>query len=281
MSVEQWSWQALRFPVGGVPPSVPIVPASAEQIREKAPNVIAKAETMNYRTLMPEPGGMFDPKLFGPGTVIDAPPIDPDAAIKPRKTQFARIPLATPIVHPLFVEHVRADLGPKIGKEAHAISEAATSLAAGKAIVAALSELPELAALVIHELPMVPPELRPLHRDEDDRWMTAGLNLWYQRVINRNKQLARALETGDQPQPVIDGQYAALQETIRKLFENDESQDAELDADGKPLPSLRTLCGGTLGLYRALRETPAPGAPVPGRCHVARLVMFGMGFAAG
>ena len=77
---------------------------------------------------------------------------------------------------------------------------------------------------------------------------------------------------------VLDSQYANLHETIRRLFENDESTDAELDADGKALPSLRTLCGGTLGMYRGLRETHPAGGPQPGRCHVARLAMFALGF---
>ena len=279
MSLEQLSWKALRFPIAGMRPATSIVPASADHVRVRAVKVVDKPETMNYRTLMPEPGGMFDPKLFGPGTVIDAPAIDPDAPAKVRKTQFARIPLAVPIIHPLFVEHTRAEIGEAIGKDAFAISEATTEIERGREITTLLSASEQLRTIVVTELPMVPPELRPLHRDEDDRWMTAGLNLWYQRIINRSKQLARSLETSDVPAAVVQGQYVALQEAIRRLFENDESPDAELDAEGRPLPSLRTLCGGTLGLYRALRETYPAGDPVPGRCHVARLVMFGLCFA--
>ncbi|MEO7094641.1 MAG: hypothetical protein ABI175_15395 [Polyangiales bacterium] len=279
MALEQLTWDALRFPAAGMRPATPVVPATADQIRERAKHVVSKPETMNYRTMMPEVGGMFDPKLFGPGTVIDGPAIDPDAVVKPRKTWFGRIPLTVPIVHPLFVEHVRPQLGEQLGVGAAAISDAGMSLARGRAIVALLEAHAELAPLVMTELPMAPPELRPLHRTEDDRWMTGGLNLWYQRVINRNRQLARSLETPDTDPLVLDSQFASLHETIRRLFENDESTDAELDADGKALPSLRTLCGGTLGLYRALRETHPADGPQPGRCHVSRLVMFALGFA--
>ncbi len=278
MGLEQLSWDALRFPATGMRPAKPVVPATAEQIRERAKHVVAKPETMNYRTMMPEVGGMFDPKLFGPGTVIDGPMIDPDAVVKPRKTWFARIPLVVPIVHPLFVENARPPLAAALGVTAADVSDAAQSLARGREIVARIAAHPELAPLVMTELPMLPPELRPLHRTEDDRWMTAGLNLWYQRVINRNRQLARSLETAETDPVVLDSQYANLHETIRRLFENDESSDAEIDADGKALPSLRTLCGGSLGLYRALRETHPADGPQPGRCHVARLVMFALGF---
>ena len=278
MSLEQLSWEALRFPLTGMRPAAPVVPATAERVRERAKHVVVKPETMNYRTMMPEVGGMFDPKLFGPGTVIDGPVIDPDAPVKPRKTWFGRIPLAVPIVHPLFVEHVRPQLGERLGVDAAAISDAAQSLARGREIVALLAAHADLAPLVMTELPMLPPELRPLHRTEDDRWMTSGLNLWYQRVINRSRQLARSLEIPETDPVVLDSQFANLHETIRRLFENDESSDAELDADGRALPSLRTLCGGTLALYRALRETHPVDGPQPGRCHVARLAMFALGF---
>ena len=279
MSLEQLSWEALRFPVAGMRPVTPVVPATGEQIRERAKHVVVKPETMNYRTMMPEVGGMFDPKLFGPGTVIDGPVIDPDAPVKARKTWFGRIPLVVPIVHPLFVEHVRPQLGDKLGVGPAALSDAAQSLARGREIVALLEAHAELQPVVMTELPMLPPELRPLHRTEDDRWMTSGLNLWYQRVINRNRQLAHSLETPETDPLVLDSQYANLHDTIRRLFENDEASDAELDVDGRALPSLRTLCGGTLHLYRALRETHPPDGPQPGRCHVARLVMFALGFA--
>ena len=46
--------------------SVKIGLASPEQIRSWSYGEVTKAETINYRTLKPEIGGLFCEKIFGP-----------------------------------------------------------------------------------------------------------------------------------------------------------------------------------------------------------------------
>ena len=139
MSVAESSLVALRFPVNARLPDTTITPLSAEAIRDGAPRVVTKPETMNFRTMLPEPGGMYDPKLFGPGTVVDAPPVQLDEPFVARKTHFARITLAVPILHPLFGHHARAEVAALLGDDSYDVLRAITSLEHGRALVAALS----------------------------------------------------------------------------------------------------------------------------------------------
>ena len=53
--------------------------ASPELIRERAPKVVRAGETLDFTTLTPVAGGLFDYKVFGPATVIDAPTLADDA----------------------------------------------------------------------------------------------------------------------------------------------------------------------------------------------------------
>jgi DNA-directed RNA polymerase beta' subunit len=186
-----------------------MVPLTAEAIRERAPNAIDNGETLDFKMLVPATGGLFDFRVFGGGTVIDAPPIDPDAPYKPRRTRFGRLPLVAPIAHPLDPE------------------------------------------LVLAELPIVPPELRPLTRLDDDRWQVSPLNNHYRRAIIANNRRETQL----------------LADQIRTLFESEDS--------------LRAICGGTAALRSALEELDRRGGVLdgaPGRVHLAAATLFALGF---
>lgn len=265
------SLAALRFPADS---SLSLEPVSVDTLRARAPKVVSKPETMNYRTLMPEPGGLFDPKLFGPGTVIDAPLPAADEPVKPRKTQFARIPLAVPIVHPLLVAHA-ADEVRALAKTS--VANIATNIDVCRKVVDGLKSTP--AALLL-ELPVLPPDLRALRRDEEDRWLSTPLNAWYQRVLNRNARL-QMLTIAKAPSDLVNPEYIELQIAIRGLFENDELAEPARDKTGTPLPSLVSLCGGTAGLRAATEDLaahPADNDTLPGRLYLARAVLFALGF---
>jgi DNA-directed RNA polymerase beta' subunit len=147
-------------------------------------------------------------------------------------------------------------------------------VAASRALVDALLADPALRGLVISDLAMVPPELRPLHRDDDDRWMATGVNVWYQRILTRNATLARQLAAPETPAATIDATFANLHDLIRRLFENDELPDPDRDARGTEVHSLVTVCGDSMGLAQIL-DKPADGTA---RLPVARLILFGLGF---
>lgn len=198
-------------------------------MRAQAPAAVTRAETLDFRTLLAEPGGLFDYKLFGPGTVIDAPPLPDDAPVKPR-TRFARIELAARIAHPL------------------------------------------LESVMLEALPVLPPDLRPLTRLDDDRWQRSAINDHYIRILNINARWA------SQPAPLD------LANAIATLFENEDRPQPVVDGEGTPRQSLRGLAGGTAGLFAALAELDQrlgrdPDAALTGRLYRARCVLFAMGFA--
>ncbi len=272
VTVERLSLAALRFSVDA---SFAIAPLTAEQIRDRAPKIVLKSETLDYRTMLPERGGLFDPRLFGAGTVIDAPLPDPEAPLRPRKTEVTRIPLALPIVHPLLRQHAREAAAALIGRDLTFPSR----LEDERQLIAALTASPDGAGFVLHDLPVLPPDLRPLQRDHEDRWTTTPLNRWYQRILARNQRLAKLVETHAEVAQ-LDPEYADLSLLIHRLFENDELADGERDAEGGLLPSVRSLCGGTEALERAARDLAVhpEGVPVSGRLYVARVVLFVLGF---
>jgi DNA-directed RNA polymerase beta' subunit len=246
--------EALRFPADA---PFDIRPLTADELRVRAPHEVQKSETMNYRTMAPEPGGMFDPKLFGPGTVIDAPLPGIDEMIKPRRTWFARVPLAAPMIHPLLVAHSPEHVGALIGKTATEVREAALDPEANRALVAELE--PNHAWTIVRELAILPPDLRPLKLDDHMRWALTPINTWYQRIINRNARLKKLIE---QNAPVVQlaDDWADLHGLMRGLAENDEISNPTLDPDGDPMPSLRTLAHGTTALRATLHEIVEQGA---------------------
>ncbi|HUR28650.1 MAG TPA: hypothetical protein VM509_10720, partial [Planctomycetota bacterium] len=248
----------MRFPASA---PFELAPVSVEELRARAPHEVHKSETMNYRTMAPEPGGLFDPKLFGPGTVIDAPVPNGDAMIRPRKTWFARVALAAPMLHPLLVARARTQIAELLGRTSEEVATAAADVEASRALVEGLDA--KHTWMVLRELAVLPPDLRPLKLDDHMRWALTPINMWYQRIINRNGRLKKLIEQGA-PASQLSADWAELSAAIRGLAENDETNEPTLDADGDPMPSLRTLAGGThRGLYDALAELAAHAAAAP------------------
>jgi hypothetical protein len=118
-----------------VNPAFDLAPLTMERIRALAPGIVTLPETFNYRLCAPQPGGLFDPELFGPGSVPNAAPIADEAPEEPGRTRFARIPLVRPMPHPL--------LGP------------------------------DHTDALLHDILVLPPDLRPL-RAKGERWETIG-----------------------------------------------------------------------------------------------------------
>ena len=243
--------EALRAPAGC---ALAIAPASPESIRARAPKQLTSGETLDFRTLVPLPGGLFDYKVFGPGTVIDAPALDLDAPARPPRTQFARLVLAAPLPHPLAVAHAPARVAELAGWTLAELERWRTDEdPASRATLAdALDQSPEGRALVVRELPVLPPDLRPLVRLADDRWQNSPINELYRHILRRSDRLLHLFENEDQAEPLRDRQ-------------------------GEVLMSLRALAGGTAAWFAALAEIAA-GAPPTGRLYRARAVLFALGF---
>jgi len=279
VSVSRLCAKALGF--GEAPLAAKLIPVSAARLRERAPRAVVKPETLNFSTMLPEAGGLFDPRVFGAGTVIDAPLPEPDAVVKPRKTLFARIPLAIPVVHPLAVANAAEETAALIGRSSLARAPGASMLDHGRELAAALSASEVGRDLVLLELPVLPPDLRSLQRDPEDRWATTPLNRWYQRILYCNARLAKHLEKGQESVFSLANEYGELVGLVGRLFHNDLLPEPERDPDGNALPSLRTLCGGRDGLEPAVRALAGPaafGADQRGREYVARAALFALGF---
>lgn len=240
--------------------ATPLAFASAEQIRDRAPRVVKAAETLDFKTLQPVPGGLFDYKVFGPGTVIDAPPIADDEPSKPRKTQFGRVPLALPIPHPLV-----AAMPDRLAELAGWTRADVERWLAGQAECELITALESRGRgdVVMRELPVLPPDLRPLRRLDDDRWAVSTLNDLYRRAITRAARFAHVVET-NAPHVIIASEGAQLHEAIYQLFDTE----------------LRDLCGGRDGFAASLVELDQhpPDAGPTGRHYRIESVLFALGF---
>ncbi|HSN25281.1 MAG TPA: hypothetical protein VLT45_03315 [Kofleriaceae bacterium] len=278
--------EALRAPAGV---ALAMRPLDPETLRARAPKLLTTGDTLDFRTLVPQPGGLFDYKVFGPGTVIDAPAVDLDAPARPPKTQFARLALAAPVPHPLAIAHAPSALAALAGWSTHEVLGcrlAATDARASAATLLApdspAARIAELAraldasadgrALVLRELPILPPDLRPLVRLADDRWQTSPINELYRNVFRRNQRLAKTLESG--PAEAVAGELAALASALEHLFENEDTSDPLRDVHGETLTSLRGLAGDSSALFAALRAASAN----TGRSHRATSILFALGF---
>lgn len=245
--------------------------AGVEVVRGRAPKLVTAAETLDFTTLTPAPGGLFDYKVFGPGTVIDAPAVGDDEVVKPRKTQFARITLGLPMPHPLLLERAPARIAELAGWTRADVDRWRTGRPEPEPPAHDLHDLIEALAsrghadLVIRELPVLPPDLRPLRRLDDDRWAVSAINDHYRRVIHRNQRLARVVET-NAPHAIIASEREQLHAAMVQLM------------DGP----LRELCGGGAGIepaLRALDRHPA-GAEPTGALYRSEAALFALGFVS-
>jgi DNA-directed RNA polymerase beta' subunit len=254
----------------GIAPEVelaaPLAFASADLVRERAPKAVKAAETLDFKTLVPVPGGLFDYKVFGPGTVIDAPAIVDDEPIKPRKTEFARISLAMPVLHALACDRTPQELVDLAGlnDKARDCTKLLDDPQLYTDVIAGL-ELNGHGSLVLRELPVLPPDLRPLRRLDDDRWAVSPINDLYRRALTRNSRLAHVVET-NAPEVILASERQQLHTAILQLFDGESA--------------LRSICGGNDSFAAALRELDhhTPGTELTGKLYRANAVLFALAF---
>jgi DNA-directed RNA polymerase beta' subunit len=256
-----------------------IAPVAAETVRERAPGVVSVAATLDFKTLRDERGGLFDFGVFGPGTVIDAAPFDDDQPIK-RVARPARVPLVRPIAHPLFVEHVPDDVAARAGWTRAELDRwlAQDDPEDQNALATRLESSDEGRVLLLSELVVLPPDLRPLRRLADDRWAISPLNDLYMRAISRNLRWQKALEEPGQ-HTLGANDPRLLGAAALRVYENEDLAEPLCDGD-VPKQSLRGTVGGTAALGQALAELVNHPAdrPLPRRLHRASAVLFAMGF---
>lgn len=259
--------------------------ASPEKIKEWSYGEVTKPETINYRTLKPEPDGLFCERIFGPkkdyecacgkykrvrykNIICDRCGVEVTSS-KTRRERMGHIALATPVSHIWFFKGVPSrmslvlDISPRdleevlyfvsyivldkgnttlmekqvlsendyqtyyakygnsfrVGMGAEAIKELLKKIDLKKEMDEIEEELPNASEqrkvrlvkrldalnafyksnqrpewMIIDNLPVIPPELRPMIQLDGGRFATSDLNDLYRRVINRNNRLKKLLE---------------------------------------------------------------------------------------
>jgi len=106
--------------------------------------------------------------------------------------------------------------------------------------------------MVLQNIPIIPPDLRPMVALDGGRFATSDLNDLYRRVINRNNRLRR-LHDLRAPEVISRNEKRMLQEAVDALFDNSARQSKTvIAATGKKrqLKSLADLLKGKQGRFR-------------------------------
>ncbi|MGP0058158.1 MAG: DNA-directed RNA polymerase subunit beta' [Beijerinckiaceae bacterium] len=103
--------------------------------------------------------------------------------------------------------------------------------------------------MVLTEIPVIPPDLRPLVPLDGGRFATSDLNDLYRRVINRNNRLKRLIELRA-PDIIIRNEKRMLQEAVDALFDNGRRGRVITGANKRPLKSLADMLKGKQGRFR-------------------------------
>lgn len=104
--------------------------------------------------------------------------------------------------------------------------------------------------MVLTELPVIPPDLRPMLQLDGGRFAASDANDLYRRVITRNNRLKRLLEMGT-PQVIVQNEKRMLQEAVDALIDNGRRSKPVTGAGGRPLKSLSHSLKGKQGRFRA------------------------------
>ena len=103
--------------------------------------------------------------------------------------------------------------------------------------------------MMLTQLPVLPPDLRPLVSLDGGKFAVSDVNDLYRRVINRNQRLKRLVEL-DAPEIIVRNEKRMLQEAVDALFDNGRRGNAVKGANKRPLKSLSEVIKGKQGRFR-------------------------------
>ena len=103
--------------------------------------------------------------------------------------------------------------------------------------------------MVLENLPVIPPDLRPMVQLDGGRFATSDLNDLYRRVINRNNRLARLQEILA-PEIIIRNEKRMLQEAVDALIDNGRRGRVVVGANNRAFKSLSDIIEGKQGRFR-------------------------------
>jgi DNA-directed RNA polymerase subunit beta' len=104
--------------------------------------------------------------------------------------------------------------------------------------------------MVLHVVPVIPPELRPIIPLSGGKFATNDLNDLYRRIINRNNRLKKLIDIGA-PDVILRNEKRMLQEAVDALIDNQHRPGKPM-VNGKKLPysSLTDQLRGKKGIFR-------------------------------
>lgn len=103
--------------------------------------------------------------------------------------------------------------------------------------------------MIIHILPIIPPELRPIVPLDGGRFATSDLNDLYRKIIIRNNRLKRLLQI-DAPEVILRNEKRMLQEAVDSLYDNTKKSYSIKSEGNRPLKSLSDFLKGKQGRFR-------------------------------
>ncbi len=103
--------------------------------------------------------------------------------------------------------------------------------------------------MILTNIPVIPPELRPLVPLDGGRFATSDLNDLYRRVINRNNRLKRLIDL-KAPDIIVRNEKRMLQESVDALFDNGRRGRVITGTGKRPLKSLSEMLKGKQGRFR-------------------------------
>ncbi|MDZ4260425.1 MAG: DNA-directed RNA polymerase subunit beta' [Candidatus Sungbacteria bacterium] len=106
--------------------------------------------------------------------------------------------------------------------------------------------------MFLTQIPIIPPDLRPMVQLDGGRYATSDLNDLYRCVINRNNRLKRLFEL-NAPEVITRNEKRMLQEAVDALIDNSIRRGATpvaSQAQRRPLKSLADILKGKQGRFR-------------------------------
>ena len=317
--------------------------ASTDRVLNLSHGEVEKPETINYRTLRAEMGGLFCERIFGPtkdwecfcgkykrvrhrGIICERCGVEVTES-KVRRVRMGHIALAAPVSHIWFLKGIPSYLGLilnmtlkdleqviyfnsyivldpgntelkknqlvsdedydrlleeqedaqfELGIGAEAVRQMleeldlkqlyvdikeevdsssgssqkrAKNLKRLRLVESLLSSGTNPAWMIMDNLPVIPPDLRPMVQLDGGRFATSDLNDLYRRVINRNNRLKRLLEMGA-PEIIVRNEKRMLQEAVDALIDNGRRGRTVVGPNNRPLKSLSNIIEGKQGRFR-------------------------------
>ncbi len=107
--------------------------------------------------------------------------------------------------------------------------------------------------LMLTNIPVMPPDLRPMVQLNGGHFATSDLNDLYRRIINRNNRLKRLIDL-NAPEVIQRNEKRMLQEAVDSLIDNgsrkNQTQVAASTGQRRPLKSLADMLKGKQGRFR-------------------------------